>query len=286
MVSGTSDVTFSILNRAHVVSNFSSDHLGDLILGSRDLDLEVEGLDPSAGASDSVTVTATIDRPNPFRTVAEVCDANDTCIENSAEFSIDGAPNTTPSALDDTATVHVNDQFTFSVAGNDADADGHGLEVTGITATSCGSVTNFGGSNLTFQAPGSTGPCTVDYEVTDDYGATASATLTVNVSPAGQVVPTAMGEHFTICQNQGMFFTPDLVGNDLDADGDSPLTLDAITSPPSHGNAVVNGNNIEYTVTDMGFFGIDTLTYRIKEPAGAGSKTATTQVRFAIKECN
>jgi hypothetical protein len=67
----------------------------------------------------------------------------------------------------------------------------------------------------------------------------------------------------------------DVTANDVVEHGKATL---AVTSPPTHGTAVVEGGQIRYT-PKAGYFGGDTLRYRLT----AGGKTSDAEVRIAIK---
>ncbi len=71
--------------------------------------------------------------------------------------------------------------------------------------------------------------------------------------------PVAINDTVQLYNIQSLTFSP--LTNDSDLDGDS-VTITIVT-PPSQGTAVVNGINIEYSATQVGFLGTDSLVYEI-----------------------
>ncbi|MBI1375120.1 MAG: tandem-95 repeat protein, partial [Phycisphaera sp.] len=66
-----------------------------------------------------------------------------------------------------------------------------------------------------------------------------------------------------------------VLSNDSDPDGDA-LTI-TLVSAPAEGTAVINGTNIDYTITTANYNGIDTFTYTISDGNG-NTDTATVTV--------
>ncbi|HML74991.1 MAG TPA: choice-of-anchor K domain-containing protein [Anaerohalosphaeraceae bacterium] len=63
--------------------------------------------------------------------------------------------------------------------------------------------------------------------------------------------------------SEGTVVVIDVLANDSDVDGDA-ISIDSISSGPSHGTAVINGNTIVYTPAP-GYFGSDAFNYRITD---------------------
>ena len=179
--------------------------------------------------------------------------------------------NQPPVAVDDSANVQNGATVSINVLANDFDPEGGPLTITAVGAPSYGSASIVGGtivyaSNATFAV--------VDvftYTISDPQGATATATVRVNVSTAVNNPPVAQPDVVTTPMN-----TPIMVNalaNDTDPDGDA-LTIIAVTQP-ANGTATITPNGILYT-PNTGFYGsIDVFSYTISDGRGG---TATAQV--------
>jgi len=77
--------------------------------------------------------------------------------------------------------------------------------------------------------------------------------------------PLAVNDTVQLYNIQSLTFSPLL--NDSDLDNDS-VTI-AIITPPTEGTALVNGREIEYTATQVGFLGQDSLVYEICDYSAA-----------------
>jgi hypothetical protein len=108
--------------------------------------------------------------------------------------------NDAPLAVDDFATVSDDVSNTFSVLGNDTDADGDNLTVTYVSSTD-GSVYVNSDGTLSFVPPSDfSGTATVEYTISDGNGGTDAATLTVEVPcfTHGTMIRTALNKEVPI----------------------------------------------------------------------------------------
>ncbi len=100
--------------------------------------------------------------------------------------------NDTPDAVNDTLTTPQDTAGTVAVLGNDTDADGDGLTVTGKTDGAHGTVTCTAAGTCTYTpATGYHGPDSFTYTISDGNGGTDTATVTVTVTPV--TTPPAAG---------------------------------------------------------------------------------------------
>ena len=167
-----------------------------------------------------------------------------------ATITVNGV-NDTPVANDDTATTDENTGVNVDVLANDTDVDGDDdstnfsldsidsitLSGLSISTLATGSVTIVGGE-LVF-APGTdfdeldstdTATVTVNYTMSDNEGAAASAVATITVNGVNDT-PVANDDMATTGENTGV--TVDVLANDTDVDGDDDSTnfsLDSIDS--------------------------------------------------------
>ena len=81
----------------------------------------------------------------------------------------------------------------------------------------------------------------------------------------------------TAVVNEGASVVIDLSGNDTDPDNALDLASIAITSGPTNGSLVDNGNGTLTYTPGAGFSGIDSFTYEARD-ALAGSQAATVSI--------
>src|SRR5204863_289491 len=103
----------------------------------------------------------------------------------SALITLTESPvNDAPVALDDAASTAEDVPVTISPLDNDSDVDGDSLTITSVTVTN-GTAVIVGGTNVVFTpATNFNGTATIGYSISDGNGGTASALITVTVSPA------------------------------------------------------------------------------------------------------
>ncbi|MGB1252365.1 MAG: Ig-like domain-containing protein, partial [Candidatus Promineifilaceae bacterium] len=92
--------------------------------------------------------------------------------------------NDAPIATDDTASVVQNSTANvISVLGNDIDIDGDTLTVSAVTTAGNGTVVNGGGNVAYTPNTGFVGTDNFMYTVSDGNGGTATATVSINITP-------------------------------------------------------------------------------------------------------
>jgi hypothetical protein len=136
----------------------------------------------------------------------------------------------------------------INVLANDSDPDGDPLSIVSVTTPINGGSAVRTGSAVTYTPVGGfVGIDRFSYTISDGRGGTASAVVTVNVTPPLNRPPVAVPDAYTIPAAVTSLVLPVLV-NDSDPDGD-PLTIIGVTQPPVSGGTVA--------ITDFG----QTLTY-------------------------
>jgi hypothetical protein len=184
---------------------------------------------------------------------------------------------------------------------------GDTLSVTAVdTSGTTGNLTAWGSDgSFTYNPSGQfedleAGNSTTDsftYTVTDDYGITDTATVTITINgvydappytpppytppayyPPANHPPVAVDDAATTSQNTSV--TIAVLNNDYDIDGD-PVTIESVTQG-TDGSVTTDGSNITYT-PDSGFAGTDTFTYTIGDGNGnADTATVTVTVTAVI----
>ncbi len=183
-------------------------------------------------------------------------------------------------ANDDVATVSRNTQATaINVLGNDFETADNRLRVTGIdrfALATRGQVTIGTGGRTVFYTPptGFVGQDRFTYTVTPDFGPSATATVTVNVTFQSDV-PIAIDDTFEIAQGSNNVAI-NVLDNDLPSSFGG-ITIVSVTPGTQGGSTSLAGGNqsVRYTPR-AGFAGTEEFTYTISDSAGnISSATAT-----------
>ena len=187
------------------------------------------------------------------------------------------APNTSPTATDDTATIAEDAvATTIAVLTNDSDTDGDTLTIASVTQGSNGAVviTN-NGADLTYQPNANfNGADSFSYTISDGNGGTDTATVNVTVTPVNDA-PVATDDTITIAED-AVATTIAVLTNDSDTDGDT-LTIASVTQG-SNGAVVITNNGADLTYQpNANFNGADSFSYTISDGNG-GTDTATVTV--------
>lgn len=122
-----------------------------------------------------------------------------------------------------------------------------------------------------------TGIDTFTFLVNDGITDSNTSTVTVTITAVNDT-PIATDDLVITNEDQPVSFN--VTSNDTDLDGD-PLTISAV-SQPANGNVTISANDMLYTPNNN-FFGSDSLSYTITDPAGA---TATATVFITITAVN
>lgn len=202
--------------------------------------------------------------------------------------------NTDPVAVDDTATIGEDDGATLvSLLGNDSDADGHDLVVDSIDDSATIGLATLTPEGLLSYDPngqfegledGETATDTVTYTISDPFGgsATATVTLTITGSDEPNVAPVAVDDTGSVGEN-GAPIAIDLLANDTDGDDDQ-LTVDEINTAGLIGLATLGPDGVltydpngQFEALEQGETATETLTYTVSDPAGE-TDTATVTI--------
>jgi len=167
---------------------------------------------------------------------------------------------------DDTATSE-DTPVTIAVLGNDTDANGNTLSVSGVGQATHGTTT-FTASGVTYTPNANySGIDSFTYTATDG-SLTGTATVTVTVTAVDDS-PGAVNDTTTVTEDSGTTLIPVLT-NDTDIDA-GPKTITGVTQPTG-GTVTFTGTTLSYT-PNANYNGIDSFTYTLN-----GGSTATVTV--------
>jgi hypothetical protein len=186
------------------------------------------------------------------------------------------AVNDAPDAVDDVAVTSEDAPVTVDVLGNDVDADGDALTITGVSNPTNGTATVVaGGTAVRFTpAPGFSGTGGVSYTVSDGQGGTDTARLTVSVG-AVQDAPTAVEDAATTPEDVAV--TINVLANDIDPD-DDPLQVQSVRNGTNGAVTIVNNAGAVLYTPNPNFFGTDSFTYTVTDGGGNSAATVTVTV--------
>ena len=181
-----------------------------------------------------------------------------------AELTLTAPDNVAPQARNDSYQLNEDGSITGNVLANDSDANGDTLSATLATGPAHGTlVLNANGSFTYTPAANYNGPDSFTYTASDGKGGTATATVSLTVTPVNDA-PVAVDDVGTTAEDKAVTFTAaQLLGNDSDVDSatltitavgnaqNGTVTLNADGSVTFTPNANYNGPaSFEYTVSD------------------------------------
>jgi len=194
--------------------------------------------------------------------------------------------NNPPVAEDDTATTDENSQLIVAAPGvlsNDSDLDvGDTLTVTSVDTSGTVGLVSAWGTHGSFtynpnsqfeylQAGGSTTD-SFTYMVSDGYGGTDTATVTITVNGVNDP-PMAVSDNAITKKDTSVIV--DVLNNDSDPDVGDILTVDSVTQG-TNGSVFNNSSYVTYTPA-TGFNGTDSFSYTVSDGKG-GTDTANVSV--------
>ncbi len=179
--------------------------------------------------------------------------------------------NPVPVAGDDSFTGDEDTDIIGDVTGDDSDADGDALTYALTTSPSHGTIVFNADGTFTYTPTGNyNGPDSFTYTVTDANGATATATVSLTVTPVNDAPVAADVSETT---NEDTPLNGTLVATDVDGD---TLTFTKATDP-THGTVTVNTDGTYTYTPDANYFGPDSFTYTVSDGNG-GTVTKTVSI--------
>ncbi len=203
---------------------------------------------------------------------------NNGAATNVASVSVTvNAVNDPPIVANDFVNVETNLPEALDVLLNDQDIDGTIDPTTVLIAlqpANGGATVNPGGTITYSPDFGFIGADSLRYTVKDDQGETsAEATVTIAVS-SDNAPPVAVNDTVAVAEEAEIIIA--VLSNDSDSDGTLAPAFVQVLTAPGHGVAAVNtgAGTISYT-SAIDFFGVDSLTYNVRDNDGALSNSAT-----------
>ncbi|WP_169789876.1 Ig-like domain-containing protein [Actinoplanes subtropicus] len=227
-----------------------------------------------AGSSASAVVPATVDNTAAASAVASVTasgtgsDANAANDTGSAALAV----NSSPQAVDDSASTPFATPVIIDVRANDSDPDdpASSLVVSVAGGPAHGAAVVDADQTVTYTPdPDWAGTDTFTYELDDPNGGSNTATVRVTTQDAA---PIAQDDMINTPTNTAV--TLDVRQNDVDPNHD-PLTVVGVTQPAGGGTVTFTGTGVTFTPT-MGFAGTATFGYTVSD--GSLTDTATVSV--------
>jgi subtilisin-like proprotein convertase family protein len=185
-------------------------------------------------------------------------------------FNDDGAG--VPIAVDDSYIVPFNTPLTVPAPGvlaNDDGNEGGALTATLVTNVAHGTLAFSASGGFTYTAsPGYAGPDYFVYRVTNAYGGSNDATVSLSVA-----VPSTQNDAFTAAGNTPLGIpAPGVLANDNSNDGGAMTA--ALVSTVTHGSLTLNPDGSFLYVPALNFLGVDSFTYQAVTVRGGGNVAA------------
>jgi hypothetical protein len=232
------------------------------------------------GGSDSHRAVRVTPATNQFgTTLITVTLYDDSGGTVSEDFVVTVNPiNDAPVAGDDNAITPEETPLTLDPLLNDADVDGDALTIIGVAVTN-GTILILGGTNLYFTPDTNfNGVAAIGYTNSDGHGGTATAVLSVTVTPVNDS-PVAVADAADTCVEAALILpVSTCLANDWDSDAGDFLTVtNASTTSSAGGSVILAAGNLTYTPPNN-FTGLDTFNYTLTDGQG-GESIGTVTVR-------
>src|SRR5581483_8299479 len=173
---------------------------------------------------------------------------------NSALITIN-VTNRPPVAVNDSGSTPKNVSVSIAALANDSDPDSDTLTIVSVNPTN--GTTSIVGPNVLFTpATNFLGSATIGYTITDGFGGTNSALITITVSNRP---PVAVDDSASTSKNVAVSISA--LANDSDPDSD---TLTIVSVNPTNGTASIVGSNVLFTPA-TNFLGSATVGYTITD---------------------
>lgn len=203
-------------------------------------------------------------------------------VQTGASSTLNISVNRVPVAGNDTATTDAGSSVTIAVRGNDSDADGDSLTVTGVSQGANGSVVVDAVSGNPVYTPhaGFSGSDSFIYTVGDGRGGSvaASVAVMVNAIVPGNQPPVTVADAISVSQggtaNTLVGGGTSVLANDTDPDGNALVAV--LVTGPAQGMLILNANGTFSYTHDGSPTVTDSFTYRAHDGQANGNLATVT----------
>ncbi|MGE1176692.1 Ig-like domain-containing protein [Pseudomonas sp. BW7P1] len=239
------------------------------------------------GTLQKITV-ADLTQPPATVTVKSAAGGSDTEPVVVVGTAPDTGENQAPLAVADTGSTSFGVPITLSLLTNDSDPDNNvPLTITALTqpAAGQGTVALSGTTSVVYTPPAVVNTpltTTFTYKAQDSKGLASANPATVTITVAPNRPPTAVADSVATL---GVAIPINVLANDTDPEGNTPLGVASLTQPPAgRGTVSTDGTVITYTppATVTTAF-TTTFTYIARDSFGAQSTPATVTVQVSLR---
>lgn len=216
-------------------------------------------------------------------------DINNLSSQASVTLTINNV-NDAPIATDDVAQTDENQAVSIDVLANDSDIENDTLTVITavVAAQNQGTVVINTDNTLTYTpASNFSGTSNINYQISDNQGATANAIVMVNVNNNNQA-PIATDDNYSLNEDQALnadgTSRPLLIANDSDSDNDTLTISTTAISNVANGTLILNSNGSFSYQPNSNFFGQDSFVYQLLDSQGGTDNATVTLTVNAIND--
>ncbi len=180
-------------------------------------------------------------------------------------------PNIAPVAANDSYLGNEDTIISGNVLDNDSDENNDMLTVTPEMITTANGGTVILSANGTFTYQGASnfhGTDSFNYTVNDSRGASATATVNLNVVSVNDA-PVAVEDYFS--GNEDEIITGSLLDNDTDVDGDTLSAVAETVTSVNGGSVTINADGTFSYQGSSNFYGTDSFTYTVNDGNGGSA---------------
>ncbi|HOW66527.1 MAG TPA: Ig-like domain-containing protein [Candidatus Paceibacterota bacterium] len=192
----------------------------------------------------------------------------------SGTVDVQVAANIKPTATPDSATTRDTKPITIDVMDNDTDGEKDPIHIVSVSEPSSGTaILNFDGTVTFTPSLGFKGKATFNYSIADDFGGTATGTVSVTVTV--NALPDAKPDKVSMTDEETSIVI-DVVANDTDSDLDTLTVINVGALTEGLGTATqIDSKKVLFTPED-GFKGKAKFTYTISDGNGGFDSTNVT----------
>ncbi|ELB2105530.1 tandem-95 repeat protein, partial [Vibrio parahaemolyticus] len=227
-------------------------------------------------------------QPNPgfFGTdtiTYEVCDSNGACATGTLTITVleNNEVNSSPQAMDDSASTLEEQSVVINVISNDVDLEGN-LNPASVTATSSptnGTIINNGDGSFTYEPNENfNGIDEFTYQVCDTEPLCDEAMVTIEVLPVNDA-PVAQNDSATTIEDNAVSI--EVIANDIDVD--SPLAISSFNQATNGTVTQLDDGTLSYQ-PNSNFNGTDSFSYEVCDPEGACDSAVVTVDVIAVND--